>query len=131
MTVYDNKDVDTGEVEGEVQLLTDDLISKSFKFATNTTTTYFPVSDSANRRTNDTIVMVSVRVVASFGVRQLVGCVMCVRRLCWLRHVSDGLVAFVVDRWRHDCCTKVAVLFVRPESPKRWIELATLEFISM
>ncbi|GFW46078.1 hypothetical protein TNCV_3276951 [Trichonephila clavipes] len=26
--------------------------------------------------------------------------------------VCDGLFAFAVDRWRHDCCAKVACLFV-------------------
>ncbi|GFT85705.1 hypothetical protein TNCV_4026601 [Trichonephila clavipes] len=31
----------------------------------------------------------------------------CVRWPCWLRHVSDGLVSYVVDRWYHDCCDSV------------------------
>ncbi|GFX91656.1 hypothetical protein TNCV_3682421 [Trichonephila clavipes] len=35
MTVYDNKEVDTGEVECEVRLLTADLIREGLKFATN------------------------------------------------------------------------------------------------
>ncbi|GFY36411.1 hypothetical protein TNCV_3451141 [Trichonephila clavipes] len=34
-TVYDNKEVDTGEVEGEVELLTADLIREGLKFATS------------------------------------------------------------------------------------------------
>ncbi|GFU88671.1 hypothetical protein TNCV_4443481 [Trichonephila clavipes] len=35
MTVYDNKDVDTGKVKGRVQLLTADLIHKGLKYATS------------------------------------------------------------------------------------------------
>ncbi|GFX65653.1 hypothetical protein TNCV_4093471 [Trichonephila clavipes] len=34
MTAYDNKEVDTGEAEGEVQQLTADLIRKGWKIAT-------------------------------------------------------------------------------------------------
>ncbi|GFW86572.1 hypothetical protein TNCV_4333561 [Trichonephila clavipes] len=33
-----------------------------------------------------------------------VGCVIYVRWLCWFRHVSDGMVDFVVDKWCHDFC---------------------------
>ncbi|GFU01733.1 uncharacterized protein TNCV_1522531 [Trichonephila clavipes] len=44
-----------------------------------------------------------------------------------LRHFEcDGIIAFAMNRWRHDCCEKVAVFFVRPESPmKDRLELGT------
>ncbi|GFU06183.1 hypothetical protein TNCV_4764951 [Trichonephila clavipes] len=39
-----------------------------------------------------------------------VGCVVCLRQLCGvtaeLRHLSDCLVAFAADGWRHDCCAQ-------------------------
>ncbi|GFT92738.1 hypothetical protein TNCV_739331 [Trichonephila clavipes] len=35
VTVYDNKEVNAGEIEGEVQLLTADLFRQGIKFATS------------------------------------------------------------------------------------------------
>ncbi|PRD30367.1 UNVERIFIED_CONTAM: hypothetical protein NCL1_26605 [Trichonephila clavipes] len=81
------------------------------------TATYPHASDSANRQTNDTIFVASMRAVAS---------------LCELRYfcetalsdglfasMFDGLVAFAVDRWRHDCAQRGCGSFARSGSPMK------------
>ncbi|GFV39313.1 uncharacterized protein TNCV_1230151 [Trichonephila clavipes] len=61
------------------------------------TATYAPASVSVNRRTNNTIFVASIE----------------------LRHSCDGLVAFAVDRWRHDSGVRTVLFRSRPGSPKK------------
>ncbi|GFU49875.1 uncharacterized protein TNCV_4686401 [Trichonephila clavipes] len=73
--------------------------------------TYPHASDSVNRRTNDTIFVSSC---VSLGVASSCVTALELRHLCetaLLSHglfasVFDGLVAFAVERWRHDCCAR-------------------------